>query len=217
MIDKIIQIDGDYWPAHIQQEYIAIKETLNIVEVIMPYIKYNNVMVQAGGNCGLIIRPFVDIFKTIYTFEPEPLNFYCLGLNLPYTNVVKIQSCLGNNHQLVKMDNSFINNSCGAFFVSNIKEEANIPMFKIDDLNLDQCDLILLDIEGYEQNALLGGEYTIKKFKPILCLEFYEPWMQRYSSSSHSILTLLYEWGYKQISEYRTSYSIDKIFSTNIL
>ena len=32
-------------------------------------------------------------------------------------------------------------------------------------------DFIKLDIEGYEQFAILGGLKTIKKFKPVITLE----------------------------------------------
>jgi FkbM family methyltransferase len=214
MKQQISEIDGNYWPIKFTKEYSAMKEADGMIESVLPYVQQRDVMVQAGGNCGVALKPFIEVFKTIYTFEPDPINFYCLNLNLPYSNVIKIQSCLGNEHQIIKMDNNFTD-SCTAFFVSSAKEDAKIPMFKIDDLNLNKCDLILLDIEGYEQNALLGGENTIKKFKPVLCLEFYEPWMQRYSSSSSSIINLLSSWGYKSVSEYRTSYSVDVIFINN--
>lgn len=211
MKEQISEIDGNYWPTKFTKEYSAMKEADGMIENVLPYVQQRDIMVQAGGNCGVALKPFIEVFQTIYTFEPDPINFYCLNLNLPYSNVIKIQSCLGNDHQLIKLENNFVD-SCTAFFVSTLKEGAKIPMFKIDDLNLNRCDLILLDIEGYEQNALLGGENTIKKFKPVLCLEFYEPWMQRYSSSSSSIINLLSEWGYKLVSEYRTSYSVDIIF-----
>ena len=41
----------------------------------------------------------------------------------------------------------------------------------IDDLKLEKLDFIKLDIEGYEQFAILGGLESIKKFKPVITLE----------------------------------------------
>lgn len=44
-------------------------------------------------------------------------------------------------------------------------------MYRIDDLGLEECDLIHLDIEGYEEKALEGAIETIKKFKPTIVTE----------------------------------------------
>ena len=42
---------------------------------------------------------------------------------------------------------------------------------RIDDLNLQQCDLIHLDVEGYEEKVINGALETIKKFKPVVIVE----------------------------------------------
>ena len=83
----------------------------------------------------------------------------------------------------------------------------------IDNLNLHGCDLIQLDVEGYELNALLGAIETIKKYKPVLCIEFCEKWLNRYNDSSEKVLDLIYSLGYKLVDEY----GVDKIFIYNEL
>jgi hypothetical protein len=92
------------------------------------------------------------------------------------------------------------------------KETDRIPMLKIDDLNLNSCDLICLDTEGYEFNILTGAKETLKKFKPVLCLEEYAPWRERYSVSSEKFNSLMNEIQYKRVSEFRTGFSVDRIF-----
>jgi len=47
----------------------------------------------------------------------------------------------------------------------------DVVMCTIDSLNLEKCDLIHLDIEGYEGKALLGAANTIQKFKPVIIIE----------------------------------------------
>ena len=79
---------------------------------------------------------------------------------------------------------------------------------KIDDLNLPYCDLIQLDVEGYEYNAILGGIETIKTNRPILCIEFCEKWLNRYDANSEKLLELLESIGYSMVQEY----GVDKIF-----
>lgn len=131
------------------------------------------VVIQAGGNCGLYPRIYSEIFETVYTFEPDPINFFCLVQNVKKNNVIKFQSCLGSNHNLVsvEIDKNLLEKkgyNSGTFQVTG---KGIIPTIKIDDLELEECNLIHLDIEGFEGYALEGGIETIKKCKPIICLE----------------------------------------------
>ena len=50
-------------------------------------------------------------------------------------------------------------------------EQFEIPMITIDSLNLNGCDLIALDVEGYEQGVLQGSINTIRKYKPVIIAE----------------------------------------------
>ena len=43
----------------------------------------------------------------------------------------------------------------------------------LDSLNIKDVDLIMIDTEGYELFVLKGGIETIKKYKPILVVEFH--------------------------------------------
>jgi FkbM family methyltransferase len=139
----------------------------------VPYLKGNKVAIQSGGNCGFVTKQVSEYFDYTYTFEPDTKNFLALCLNVPDKNVYKIQSCLGEKHKMVKMVTKHpFNRGSGANYVDiNNYKESFIPTLKIDDLGLPACDFIQLDIEGYEYFALLGGEVTIKKYHPLLCLE----------------------------------------------
>jgi FkbM family methyltransferase len=199
------------WPAYDQNSWEGQNQFKELSSHVLPYVKNKNVMIQAGGNCGFMLDQFVDHFNVIYTFEPDSVNFYCLNQNITSSNVIKMQCCLGNDpspvtvQQLVRPGRL---NDTGGVHVSG---EGFIPTIKIDNLNLPGCDLIQLDIEGYEYNALLGAINTIKKYKPVLCIEFCEKWLNRYNSNSEKILNLLSDLKYKQIDEY----GVDKIFVIN--
>jgi len=72
---------------------------------------------------------------------------------------------------------------------------------KIDDLNLSICDLIHLDIEGFEKFAILGAIDTIVKCKPVIVIEDFAPWKERYDSNLGQIEELLFAMGYKFIDK----------------
>jgi hypothetical protein len=76
---------------------------------------------------------------------------------------------------------------------------------------IQNIDLLKIDVEGYELNALLGTVETIKKYKPVLCIEFCEKWLNRYKTSSDEILGLLKELNYIHAEDY----GVDKIFTYN--
>lgn len=182
-----IRENGWHWPNNCDYTWTVVTGALDLIDNVMPYVKQANVAIQAGGNGGLMVQPLAERFKNVYTFEPDPLNFYCLVHNITSTNVNKFQACLGNNRALVKLDTHYASDN-GAFFVNG---QGSIPTFRIDDLGLTECDLIQLDIEGHEYFALLGGLETIKKNKPVIVMECFEPWMTRYNISQSMIDNLL--------------------------
>jgi FkbM family methyltransferase len=205
---SITLVDDIYWPTTSLHTLGPTKETLKMFDALRPYVKNTKTMVQAGGNCGLTLRPFVDIFESIYTFEPDPINFACLCLNVTNDNVYKMQSCVGETHKLINLN--YVGTDCGS---AHISSSGNIPTLKIDDLNLNDCDLIMLDVEGYEMYALMGAEQTITKFHPVICVEVYNDWMNRYNYSYPDLVAYLSKFGYNPVNYYRTSYSTDVIFS----
>jgi FkbM family methyltransferase len=204
----VIKEEKYVWPAYDENSWEGQNQFKDLPNHILPYVKNKNIMIQAGGNCGFMLDQFVEHFNVIYTFEPDPVNFYCLNQNITSSKVIKMQCCLGNNtnpvavQQLIRPDRP---NDTGGVHVNG---EGFIPTIKIDNLNLPGCDLIQLDIEGYELEALLGAIETIKKYKPVLCIEFCEKWLNRYNSNSEKIVNLLLDLGYKQVDEY----GVDKIF-----
>jgi FkbM family methyltransferase len=158
--------NGLLWPASDVSCAPVIHCSVDNLEAVYPHCKGFDVAVQAGGNCGVWPAAMGRRFGTVYTFEPDPMNFRCLCANAPAENIYKFNASLGDVHQLVGLDRRPEN--IGAHRVDG---EGMIPTFRIDDLNLSICDLIYLDIEGYEHRALNGGRQTISRLKPVIVIE----------------------------------------------
>ena len=203
--EKIIFIDDKWYWRNDDidlKTYNILKNETELIEKVKPYLKGNSVAIQAGGNCGMQVVKFAEHFDTVYTFEPDPINFYCLNKNLPFTNVIKMQCCLGESHKLISMNS--LDNEIGGFYVN--ENNGNIPTIRIDDLNLNNCDLIQLDVEGYQLYALRGAFNTINNFKPVICIEF--DWIERYSLTHKELNNFLENLGYVKVD----SYTSDQIF-----
>jgi len=134
----------------------------------LQYLKGRKMVVCAGGNQGMYPRLFGRLFETVYTFEPDPLNFYCLVNNCQSENIIKINAALGDEATTVQMKIQVENNR-GMNQV--IPQMGNIPQLKLDSFHLNHLDLLQLDVEGYELNVLKGAEEHIKKFKPVIACE----------------------------------------------
>lgn len=134
----------------------------------MKYCKKKDVVISAGGNCGMYVRFYQNYFNEVYTYEPDDLNYYCLDKNCRGEGVHKFHGALGNSTEKFSLLKNHVSN-CGMHKID--KKPGDVQMYRIDDLNLEQCDLIHLDVEGFEADALMGGIETIKKFWPVVILE----------------------------------------------
>jgi FkbM family methyltransferase len=201
--DLIFKIDDKwYWRKddHNFKTYNSLSSETDLLKIVQPYLKGKKVVVQAGGNCGMQVVKFAEFFDTVYTFEPDPVNFHCLVNNLPYNNVIKFQCCLGDSHKMVSM--TTLPNEIGGFYVN--EDLGTTPTMKIDDLNLTYCDFLQLDVEGYQLYALRGAINTIKKFHPVISVEF--DWAFRYNHSSADIRNFLASVGYEKVESYTSDH-----------
>jgi hypothetical protein len=57
------------------------------------------------------------------------------------------------------------------------------PTYQIDNLNLAVCDLIHLDIEGYEYYALQGAAHTIATCRPVIVIEMWDQLDNRFEEN----------------------------------
>ncbi len=201
------------WPIIDENSWEGQNNLTELSNKILPFLKSKKLMVQAGGNCGFLLSTFIEHFDTIYTFEPDPVNFYCLNQNVTSPKVIKLQSCLGNVPYPVKTQQLIREGRKHDIGGVHVNGDGVTPTLTIDSLNLPYCDLIQLDVEGYELNALKGAVKTINKFNPVLCIEFCEKWLNRYDTSSQHIFDFMSEINYIEVE----SYGVDKIFIKNEL
>lgn len=136
----------------------------------LPLRQYG-VAVQAGGNCGVFPVYLSQMFEFVFTFEPDPLNYECLLANLDRfvtggNTVTSFQAGLSNKRSMGHMVGDRSN--CGAL---QVEEGGDINLLRLDDLGLAHCDLIYLDIEGYEDLALEGARELIDANKPVIVCE----------------------------------------------
>jgi FkbM family methyltransferase len=176
------EIEGEsnwYWIKDDQNCFNAVIEHWenHHVHSYFKHIKNYGTVVTGGTNCGMYARFYAKRFKHVFAFEPEPVAFTCMVNNNPYDHVIKLNAAIGNGHGIVGLyrvpqdEPGTDQLNIGMNVLQPPSDQFQIPMMTIDSLGLNECDLIALDVEGFEQAALEGARQTILKYKPVIIAE----------------------------------------------
>lgn len=150
----------------------SFRDLRNLDECLL-HVPGRTAAVQAGGNIGFFPKRLAEEFATVYTFEPDPVLFRITSKTACERNVIKLQAAVGYERQGIKVSQKRRDTSGRAEHegLTHVAGAGTIPTLRIDDLGLEACDLIYLDIEGFEMPALVGAEATINRCRPVLALE----------------------------------------------
>lgn len=163
-------------------------------EYILTYVKNKNVVVQAGGLQGMYPRLLAQHFKRVITFEPSLESYKVLELNCrDCDNIEKHWMALGDKEGSVSTFVVYSEN----IGMNRVSEGGNVRQTTIDSMRLKECDLIFLDVEGYEYKALKGAYRTINQFKPVLILE------NNFEENYTKIIDLVGPLGYVVVAKYQ--------------
>jgi FkbM family methyltransferase len=146
--------------------------------------KFKPVFIDIGANIGhhsLFMSRYCD---KVHAYEPyEPVRKQ-LDLKIQRNNIQNIHvHKVGLGQTDCELDffaPTSDNTGTGSFIsthdINNNKFFGKLQIVNADNhiakLHLDHIDLIKMDVEGFEKNVLLGMNETLKKYRPILFMEF---------------------------------------------
>lgn len=178
-------------PANFCGSAETIKGQVVGIETWLKHVKTRHVCVQAGGNIGYFPLELARHFESVHTFEPEPINFECLQYNCEKISNIKFyKAALGEKGSMSGLH--YDDKNIGAHYLEG---EGDIKVKTIDDLNLPEVNLIALDVEGYEWQALKGAVNMIKRDRPTIVIEMKDHG-KRYGYSDKDMVHWLTDLGY---------------------
>jgi FkbM family methyltransferase len=139
------------------------------LEAALSYVRQWRTAIDVGGHCGLWSMHLVEKFARVVAFEPVELHRECFERNVPGIEEGKcilVPVALGEQEDFVSIHTA--ETSSGDSWVSG---KGEIPLKRLDPFGFTDVDFIKLDCEGYELFALRGGEETLKRCKPVVCVE----------------------------------------------
>jgi FkbM family methyltransferase len=189
----MILIEGLWWPDDTRdsQTRHALKHVRSL-EFAISRCRQRRTVVQAGGNVGLWPRRLAQSFRRVITFEPDAVSLECLRRNVPAV-VESVDAALGAQPGIISLQRE----SLGSHHISH--EGASVQQVTLDSYAFTDVDLLQLDVEGYELQALLGAAETLDRCRPIVQIELRD-FGARYGASDDAVRGLLSTFGYQQVS-----------------
>lgn len=133
----------------------------------IPYVKNFRTYIDIGAHDGDTCIDFVDKFKRVYAFEPNPESI----LKIPDT-IKKFPFALGNKREervLTIPDNG---DKYGSIVrhVSGFKQYS-VSVRTLDGFEFKEVDLIKINVEGMELEVLEGSTHTLMNWRPVVLFE----------------------------------------------
>ena len=159
------------------------------------YLKPGDWVVDGGCNIGdhtIAYCEAVGLEGKVLAFDPNPEVLACCAINC------RAASCFGvalwSDFGMLQFN--IVDGNVGS---SHVWEhgQTKVMACPLDALKLQRLNLLKLDIEGSEYEALAGAIETIKRCKPIIFIEVNPGCLGRLRSNYQSILELIVPTGYK--------------------
>lgn len=173
-----------------------------VYNFIIEYIEKNNLkhFLNIGCHIGTIALPVSKHIQKVSCIEAYEPTYKHLQENITLNNITNITSynfAVGDSEEdiyfmsenkicPVENKNRLKNNSGGMHIFTQSDIDNNIrsacltdkkiknKMMKLDNVEVDDFDIMLVDIEGCEYNFLLGAKEKIMKNKPIIIIEIWD-------------------------------------------
>ena len=159
----------------------------------------HRVCIDIGANVGLWSCDLVETFEQVIAFEPVEEFRKCFEQNVKKSNYVMHPVALGREESFINM-NIVEGNTGHSHIDTSTYGSGTIPLKTLDSFNFDRVDMIKIDVEGFEEEILIGAEQTILRNHPILAIEQQKHEYKDAITELPSV-RMLEAWGYKVVGQ----------------
>lgn len=207
---------------HRKSLYESSDDPIKVLEILFDSNGLNTI-IDGGASIGTIARRFCDTFKDarIYAFEPYQAHFDALQEVANNNNrIIPIKKGLSNKNENRSL---FLNQSSGTnsllratkqgqeIYGDQLKEigQTDVECVSLDyylqSKEIESVDILKLDLQGGELDALDGASKTLEqgKIKCILCEVMFESHYQNQPSSGRLLYYLIEKYGFSLFNLYQ--------------
>ncbi len=170
------------------------------VEILDELVSRGDFVVEVGANIGALTVPlaqFVGEKGHVIAFEPQHILFQNLCANLALnglTNVRAINAAVGRESGSITLPKIEYDKPgvFGAHSIERATTGEKVQLLALDQyLRTNRCRLMKIDVEGMEEQVILGARTFIAQHKPVLYVE------NDRKEKSPSLIRTLLDMGYR--------------------
>ena len=189
----------------LQDEYLTI--TAGIVGGLL---KQGEVAFDVGANRGVVARAMlraVGPSGTVHAFEPNGR----LAADLRQINGLTVHAiALGRAHTRLKLFVPAKNDTISSLSYDAVVSSAtnkelrhvtteDVEVCTLDSLGLAPVHLIKVDAQGAELDVLIGGQETIRRWRPIVLVEVWPDGLRQFGATEEDLMAFLHKMHYATV------------------
>jgi FkbM family methyltransferase len=181
-----------------------------VMNALQRIVRPDSICFDVGANLGTLSLVMAHLASRgkVYAFEPVPDTFAFLLENIARNRVANIEpvnaGCFSAPSEL---EFHYVEEfGAGSFLAPSGATDPREKRFKVQCVTLDafveeralpRLDVVKIDVEGAEQDVLVGAERTFARFSPALVIEF-NPTTSKlfFGRDLHGLYQKLVEYGY---------------------
>jgi FkbM family methyltransferase len=168
------------------------------LELLRQIVAPGGIVVEGGANIGahtIGLAKKVGPRGQVHAFEPQRIVFQTLCANVALNSCMNVhahRAALGEKQGEVVVPwlSPISPENFGGLSLHGASDGERVPLRTIDDCELPACQLIKLDVEGMEIEALRGAANTIRRCRPHLYIE------NDRKHTATAMMKLLQSWDY---------------------
>ena len=145
--------------------------------IMSQFIKEGDTVIDIGANIGttvLALSKKVSTNGKVIAFEPQNNMSQCLQTSLTLNDIKNVDvynMAVSNKSGWANINDEEFEKT-GRYGEAGIaKEGTRIKTIKLDELKLDKCNLVKIDVESHEWEVIEGGKKFLLNHKPVLYME----------------------------------------------
>lgn len=187
-----------------------------LTKIIDRYINPCRTALDVGCHYGFLTKFLSTRFNHVHSFDFNNDIFECFIKNI---DIQSVKNCTAHPYGLGEQEKSVATNDWFVKYqrrgplgnhIDPTGTDRQYLIKNLDSLGIEDVDLMMVDTEGYELMVLRGAVNTIKRFKPVLVLEFHKRRLtDKFGYTLNQLERYVNDLGYRAVGYLN---KVDKIF-----